>query len=421
MKLYKHLLFLFVSLLVLSSCTKHNHLESFNFKGNVVKVESIVKTTMPLTELLYYSIDPETSVSNHMTGNLVLEFNKNGRLIKHKAYDIDGELLYDVDYVNDAMQMYNVLVAKMDNKDVDDVKIVKDTLGRTKSTIYYKDKEPVYELNNEYNEYGDIKYTTFKDVRFPLLSQIKADTTYYDYLQYDEYGNWTEAEVKYVALFLPRQNFSYKIKRQFTYSDSPSKEPLINQLRTYNHSNKPSSSDKRKVKINGFGEFMLPYYMQHKKDDEVKALNDIMLKTTGLSTEYLCSYEYYGDDAYVTFSINTINGEYGVDFNQYTLSELEESASDELVVNSVINSLNSDVSQVIRFYPITFMDFNDKKVVKYQFYRVGVYDPIPVYVESYSFMNNNGNYITITLSYQSNYYNLFHDDFNKIIKSIKLY
>lgn len=420
MKLYKHLLFLFVSLLVLSSCTKHNHLESFNFKGNVVKVESIVKTTMPLTELLYYSIDLETSVSNHMTGNLVLEFNKNGRLIKHKAYDIDGKVLYDVNYTNDIMQSHNVLISKINNDDVDDIKIVKDTLGRTKSTIYYKDKDPVYELNNEYNEFGDVKYTTFKDVRFPLLSQIKADTTYYNYLQYDEYGNWIEAEVKHIALFLSRQNFSYLIKRQFTYSDSPSKEPLINQLRTYNNSNKPSSSDKRKVKINGFGEFMLPYYMQHMKEDEVKALDDIMLKTTGLSTEYLCGYEYYGDDAYVTFSINTINGEYGVDFNQYTAGELEEYASDEFIINATINSLNSDISQVIRFYPISYVDFDGRRAIKYQYYRIGV-NPIPVYVEVYSFMNNNGNCVTITLSYQSNYYNLFHNDFDKIIKSIKLY
>lgn len=420
MKLYKHLLSLFVNLLVLSSCAKHNHLESFNFKGDVVKVESIVKTTIPLTELLYYSIDPETSVSNHMTGNLVLEFNKNGRLIKHKAYDIDGDVLYDVDYVNDAMQMHNVLVAKMDNKDVDDVKIVKDTLGRTKSTIYYKDKEPVYELNNEYNEFGDIKCTTFKDVRFPLLSQIKADTTYYDYLQYDEYGNWTEVEVKHVALFLSRQNFSYRIKRQFTYSDSPLKEPLINQLATYNHSNKPSSPDKRKIKIKGFGEFVLPDYMQHMKDNEVKSLEDMMLKSTGISMKYLCSYEYYGDDAYVTFSINTMDGKNVLDFNQFTISELNEYKSDEFVIDQTIRSLDSDVSRIIRFYPISFVDFDGRKAIKYQYYRIGV-DPIPVYVEIYSYIDSKGESITITLSYQSNYYNLFHDDFDKIIKSIKLY
>lgn len=401
-------------LLISYSCTEtsapQDQRKNYNLKGEVVKAESIVKTTIPLTEMFCDTYDPQFATSTQMLGNYELIFDKNGTLKKHKGYDLQGNVLFDFACRYNMSDNLSLLGPSPNdiNNAVNDVKYTRDNTGKIISAIYYNNYKPIYEATVVYNNDGNIRYSTNKY----LTLNGDTDSTFYEYIIYDEFGNWTEANVSYKGI-LPKHNHTYSVKRQFTYSDSQAKEPLINQLYAYNPCNKKIPSKTRKVKVKGFGEVMLPNYM--KSDEET-------MKVIGneMGNFYLCMYQYEGTDAYASFSVSSMPAEYGDDYNQYSQYELDEFASDESLIDEIVYGMSQQGTYVLKSYPISFVDIDDKKSMLWRYYRYGKGSPIPVYVEVYTFKGHDNRAISVSLSYQSNLYDLFHDDFEEIVKSIKL-
>lgn len=406
-------LYFFSMILCFLSCKEQpaqDQRKNYNLKGEVVKAESIVKTTIPLTEMFCDMYDPEYVTTIQMLGNYELIFDQNGTLKKHKGYDLQGNVLFDFACRYNMSDNLSLLGPSPNdiNSAVNDVRYTKDTLGKITLATYYKNSEPIYEATVVYSDDGNIKYSSNKY----LTLCNDTDSTFYEYTSYDEFGNWTEANVSYKGV-LPKHNLRYSVKRQFTYSDSQAKEPLINQLHAYNSCNKKIPSKTRKVKVKGFGEVMLPNYM--KSDEETM---NIIENETG--NHYLCMYQYEGTDAYASFSVLSMPAEYGDDYNQYSQYELDELTSDKNIMDEVIYNMAQQGTYVFKSHPLSFVDIDDKKSMLWRYYRYGKGSPIPVYVEVYTFMGHDNRSISVSLSYQSNLYDLFHNDFEEIIKSIKL-
>lgn len=73
----KHIVLSLLIIPFLVSCEYNReegcHLDKLNVNGNVTKIETVVESTMPLTELYYGSFDPSQAISM-LGGNFVFEF-----------------------------------------------------------------------------------------------------------------------------------------------------------------------------------------------------------------------------------------------------------------------------------------------------------------------------------------------------------
>ena len=61
------------------------HLDKMAILGDVVKIETIVQSTMPLTELYANAFDPQSTLSSYV-GNITIEFDNNGNVNHSVGY-----------------------------------------------------------------------------------------------------------------------------------------------------------------------------------------------------------------------------------------------------------------------------------------------------------------------------------------------
>ena len=96
MKILKLILLGLILALLFSNCNEHNQLcdlDALNLKGDVKKLENIVKTTLPLTEMFAETYDYNYVFSAY-DGNFELNFDKNGNLETYMGYDLNGDFLF---------------------------------------------------------------------------------------------------------------------------------------------------------------------------------------------------------------------------------------------------------------------------------------------------------------------------------------
>lgn len=273
-------LFLFsivLAITTLSSCIKYErqngcHLDKMNVKGNVTKIETIVETTMPLTELFESSFNPSNCVSMY-SGNTEIDFNKQGNVKHNRGYGLDGKKLYDVDIVsldNDGKQIPSV-IGTTANQKIDDIKIVKNG-DKVINAKYFSDGELIWEQNIKYDKDGNIerivKEYTSLNIKSDYFTISYKDTTSYQYSDYDSHGNWTRAKVEYKGV-LPNHSHTYTIFRQLTYDGEDKHDKLIRKLVSVNKQPQELCSDFCQINLESYGTMSIPKYMALKSKDHI--------------------------------------------------------------------------------------------------------------------------------------------------------
>lgn len=406
----------------LSSCTKYErqfgcHLDNMNVKGNVTKIETIVETTIPLTELYEKSFDPSKSISM-FAGNTEIDLDKRGNVKRSCGYGLDGKKLYDVDVWlgNDRILMPWVLGPAINPKN-DDVKIVKNG-DKAVNVKYFSNGELIWEQNAMYDKDGNIerivKEYTSLTIKLDSLTISYKDTNSYHYSDYDNHGNWTRAKVEYKGV-LPRHAHDYIIFRQLTYDGEGKHDKLIKKLASVNGQRQESLSDFTQIHMGSYGTMSIPIYMALEGKEYMSDIKNSI--PNGQMIDYLFMSTYDKQDAYATILVSKTY--VGTD-NSFEDWISDGRTYDKELDDYLKSQMNQDKVNILKWFPYKFVKLSGKDVLKMSYYRYGNGSPIPVYCENYSIPMDDGYTLNVVISYQSNLTNRFHTDFEKAINSIEL-
>ncbi len=402
------------------------HLEKMGISGNVVKLETIVQSSIPLTELYANAFDPRYEVSMY-GGNVCVEFDNNGNVKSHKGYGVDGSLLYDVpdfDLQNEMSTIPCVPAGPESKRQIDKIETVSSEGGKIVNAKYYEGDKLIWDQKVSYNDDGTPRVITkeyeLMSIKTEMFTLSRADTTTYNYLSYDHMGNWTEVEVVYRGI-LPSHAHSYKIRRQLTYLGEEENSPLIEKLKEYNRVESLPASDVDIIRLGNYGAIAIPHYMIP-KPMEMKVDPNRLAGRLGLRMEELLGVIYDGTDAYSTISVNLTHGSDTEGFDGLSSEELEYDEE----FDRYLGEQNSAVMAqggvyVLRWLPYEFTTVSRRRALRVRYYRYGSGSPIPVYCETYTIPIGDGNTVSVTYSFQSNLDYRFRSDFDKAVHSIWLF
>lgn len=423
----KRCIFLSIVALLTVSCAYNRedgcHLDKFNVNGNVKKIETIVRSTIPLTELYYGSFDPSQAISM-LAGNFEFDFDNHGNLQKMTGYGIDGKVLFETYDIGRHQKSYTApsVIGVSARMTIDRVETVSTPDRKVVNAKYYSGDELIWNQKATYNDKGYIASITKEyaslGIDTDLLNIKTEDITTYEYSSLDEHGNWTVAKVHYKGL-LPKHEYEYKVVRRITYDGDSGTTPLIEQLKSVNECKVPvGNSDFYDVNLGSYGSMKIPYYMELQSNNCYSSVSDIMQIPAG--TEYLLSSVYSGRDAYATISV--ARNYVGEDDGFEELSEAGLSYSQEL--DDMLREQNTELmaqggTYVLKWLPYQFVDISGKRSMKLSYYRYGNGSPIPVYCENYIMPMKDGYILSIIYSFQSNQDNKFRNDFSYAINSIR--
>lgn len=418
---------LFTSVFVLSSCQCYErkpgcHLDKMHIRGNVVKIEAIVQSTMPLTEIYANAFNPQYGVSTYI-GNVAIDFDNNGNAKHSVGYGLDGKKIFDVDIhttkkaKNDCGIIPVVPIGPGANQNIDNIKTITSKNGDVVSVKYYDGNELVWEQKAFYNEEGSpnsiIKDYAQLSIKTDFQNITYADTTTFNYQEYDNYGNWTVAEINYKGI-LPRHAHTYKIKRQITYLEDSKKPALIKELAAYNKADITSTNEMDQVSLGRYGTMRIPHYMTLQSQSYINNVNDFN------QLHYLFMSVYDNNDAYATISVTSNPGDGSNGFDDMSPKELEyDEDLNQLLEEQYTIVMAQDGTYILKWLPYKFTTVSGYHTLKCRYYRYGKGSPIPVYCENYTIPMADGNTICVTFSFQSNLYNRFYNDFEQSINSIK--
>lgn len=424
----KRYIYLFIVVSLFVSCAYNReegcHLDKLNVNGDVKKIETIVQSTMPLTELYYGSYDPSQAISM-LGGNFVFEFDNYGNLKKMTGYGIDGEVLFVSNSFNQSLKLDSApsVIGVSAKQSIDYIETVSASDGKIVNAKYFSGSELIWNQRVTYNDKGDvvsiIKSYESLSIKSDLLNIQYADTTTYEYSSLDDHGNWTIANVHYKGV-LPKHEHEYKVIRQITYDGESEKSPLIEQLKSINATVvHKENTDFDNVSIGSYGYMKIPHYMALQSKDYISSVNDFM--KTPAAIDYLFMSVYDNRDAYATISASRI---YSGECNGFEdITEEELSYSQEL--DDVLREQNVEVmaqggTYVLKWLPYRFVDISGIRSLKLSYYRYGTGSPIPVYCENYTIPMKDGYILSVIYSFQSNLDNKFRKDFSQTINSIRL-
>lgn len=407
------LLFIFAVLMsaALSSCTKYErqkdcNLDEMNVYGNVTKIETIVKTTMPITEEFADVFDPTLCIPLAM-GNTELVFDKKGNIKRSIGYGIDGELLYDekINSFSDGSCAVPSVLGELAGTNIDDFKCVKED-GKIVKMTYYSNGEQLWEQNVTYDENGNFERIVKE---YTEIGQWVKDTTLYNYYDCDSHGNWTRAVVKYKGVF-SRFDYEVTVYRQISYDGEGKHDKLINKLSSLNEQSKAYATDFIKLRLGEYGTMNMPDYMEVRSDFDEYTEN------------YLLRYIYKNsNEAYATLSVmKAFDGVYENPFEELAKEGIlyDKDFDDFLKDGFTSELLEQSGVRLLKWMPYEIVKLADRYVLKVNYYRYGNGTPIPVYYESYTIPMNDGYVLVASFSYQSNLENRFKADFEKAVRSI---
>lgn len=417
------------ALTILNSCAPYKrgegcHLDNLKIKGNVTKIETIVHSSMPLTELFYGSVKSSEAISMY-AGNLSIEIDKKGNVDEVKAYGMDGKLMLTQAYFkpgNDSKLMSSVIGVTANQK-IDEVKTTSDEDGRITEATYYSHGRPIWNQKVTYNTRGDVdlilKEYLSMEVKVGNFSVEYKDSTKYTYLDFDEHDNWTKVSIEYAGL-LPKHHHNYTVLRQLTYDGEAKHTPLLGKLATVNAPHRTQSDKFVSIPIGRYGNMKVPSYMARCSDDFVSEVKDEIPNGQGL--EYLFMSTYDTDDAYATISISRMYVGSNGGFDELTHEQLcYDKEMDDFLKAMYAKQMAQGQTYILKWLPYSFTTLSGRCAMKNKYYRYGNGSPMPVYCEIYTIPMNDGYSLTILYSYQSNMDDKFHDDFENVIKSISFY
>lgn len=420
--------FILSSIFGCSDYTRENgcDLDAMHIKGNVVRIETITQSTMPLTELFAKAFDPSFVVSSY-DGNFCLDIDNHGNIKRNRGYDIEGANLFDVDFQHphdDFCTVPCVILKPNKHQPIDEIKTVKEENGNVTNVKYYNGEELIWEQNSVYNNDGTIRsiikeYTSYK-IEFNHLSITYSDTTLYNYISYDDKGNWTELEAEYRGVF-PKHNYNYKVKRQITYYGEAEKQPLIERLKEYN--NPPIAPKCRftKIEIGKWGYMSIPYYMAQVSNEMTKCVQQTVSENAG-NLNYLYNSLYDNNVAYASFSISKIPCSESQRYDHLDKEDLEYNIYvDVMYQKQMEEGLAQNNILLLKWLPYEFVEISGRRALHFRYYRYGIGSPIPVYCDTYTIPVSDGFALGIIFSFQCNLYERFYDHFNKAINSIVFY
>ena len=131
------------------------HLDKLNVRGNVTRIETIVQSTMPLTELYYDSFDPSKVISM-LGGNFVFDFDNYGDLKKVIGYGIDGNVLLVTDNFNQTQEPYSAptIIGVSAKQAIIRLENVHESDGNVVNAKYYSGNELIWNQIVTYNNNG---------------------------------------------------------------------------------------------------------------------------------------------------------------------------------------------------------------------------------------------------------------------------
>lgn len=420
---------LFIGVLCLLSCKEDYlrvegcHLDKMGIQGNVVKIETIVQSTIPLTELYSNAFDPRYVLSMY-AGNICIELDNQGNVKRSIGYGMDGQQLFNERYYipkDDAGMTMGVPIGPDAKQVINDIETVLSDDGQVINVKYYSGNDLIWNQQAFYNSDGTfntiIKEYESLSVRTDYFEILYADTTRIKYLSYDSHDNWTEAEVDYVGI-LPKHAHKYKIKRQITYFGEEKKSALINELKRYNQGDIYVTSHTEHVRFGRYGSMSIPGYMAEQSESFI---NDVInYNSTTQQINYLFMSQYNDDDAYATFSVELVKGTDANGFDDMSPAELRY--NDEM--NSMLQDMYAPILSksgvyILKWLPYQFVTISGKRALRIRYYRYGIGSPIPVYFETHSVPMKDGNTVNITYSFQSNLDYRFRSDFENAVNSIR--
>ena len=419
----------FSLLVLLSSCNHYErqsncHLDKMNVNGDVTKIETIVVSSMPLTELYYGSFDPSTSISM-ASGNFVYEIDNHGNVRNHIGYGINGEKLFETAvFVKDTANSISPGLLGATNQKITRIETVKSSNNRIVNTKYYSNSDLIWNQRVFYNDRGDveriIKNYSSLEIKVGSISLTYADTTTLKYASFDEHGNWTKLLVDYKGI-LPKHNHQYTVLRQLTYLGQSSLPPLMNRYKELNAKKeshvRPNLVSKE---IGQYGRISIPNYMALQSDDYISSVNSSIQGYPKLDYYFMSVYD--KKDAYATFSISRIFTDDNSGFKDFSPEELQYSKElDEYLEKIHTEQMASQGTYVLKWLPYRIVTLSGKQCMKISYYRYGNGSPIPVYCENYTIPMGDYYTLNIIFSFQSNLDERFRSDFENAIQSIELY
>ncbi len=401
------------------------HLDILHLNGDVVKVETIVQSSIPFTELVSQTYSPG-SVISMTNSNSIINFDKKGNVKKYKVYGIDQKELFSEKYFNPILDCntYTPVLIYTGATTIDEIIPIDNYDDDFLDIEYYSKKALIFTQKVHYDKNGNIDYIikeypkTYIQYNTFNIPDHEVDTTFYRYLKIDDKNNWTEMEVEFKGS-LEKYRVNYKVKRQITYNDESTKEPLKLQYSKYNKDIKSNLSyDYKEVEIYNLGKINIPTFMVPEDKEVVEDIKNNNIEYGLLPINYLFSYKYYNKDAYVTYSLNISDSDIS-EINDYSTTALANNKEfDKQLMNAMEERLKLDNSTLLKWLPYEIVKINDNRAIKISYYRYGILSPIPVYVENYMIPYKK-KMLTLTYSFQADRKNLLHDSFKESINSVK--
>lgn len=432
MRLYRFLYMCLVfSTFLFASCKQEYirqegcHLDQMNLHGNIVKVETIVQSSMPLTELYFNSFNPQDAVSFY-AGNFSISFDNQGYVDRTIGYDINGKQLFDVKLNSKEESNFTpvVPIGPGAKQNIDKIKTVSSENGKVVEVQYYDGSKLIWKQRAFYNEDGTINYITKKyeslSIKTDLLNIEYSDTTKFNYLSYDENNNWTEVLVDYRGI-LPKHNHSYKIKRQITYATDDDKPQLIQELQAYNKATYETTDAFDNIPLRDYGSMNIPHYMAIQSQNYINDVNGYLSPNIQSQLNYVFMSVYDNKNAYATISVSITPGDGSTDFDSLSPEELVyDEETDKFLEEENVSVMAQGGTYILKWLPYSFVKISGHNALRICYYRYGNGSPIPVYCENFTIPMSDGNLLCFIYSFQSNLDYRFRMDFDKAINSINL-
>lgn len=397
-------------------------LDKLHIFGKVKKIEVISLTTVPLTEMFADAYNPEEALPV-FSGNFNMEFDNTGNIKKFSGFGVDGKELFCVKKFRTSEQS-DFIQAFFGAKELDginDLKVLRNSKGPIYEVTFLQGEKPLWIVRMKYDEKSNVVQITKKYCKINNISQGLlnfADTTTICYQDFDEYGNWTKADVQYRGV-LKKHNFEYTAIRAITYDTDANDSSILYNFRQILSSTQKATNCEFIKESTPIFTVDIPDFMNKISSADIKELQGFSPIKSSMSPNYLFMFEYKGKDSYASLSA-MIMPSGGINYNELRGAELiYNTETDKILKDAFRNQTAQSGIFILKWLPYRITRIGGKICLEISYYRYGIGSPIPVYVDIYTMSINENYVVNLTISYQSKDYYRFHDCFEHSKQSLK--
>ena len=423
----KIIILLVINALLFVSCSsKMRDLEQMHLNGNVVKIETVSLTNIPIMEM-YAKNNPQYYIAT-TDGNYILTFNGRGNIKRYQGFGMANDELFDVSPKRGKKISASAPVGDAPIEDAfDSIDFDLNENGDVVGMDYYKNDSLARRTFITYNSlYRPIMLVGNSLYCGKLGNEdffLRHDTTLIKYLKNDKYGNWTELEVERRCNILPKRNHGiFHVLRQITYRGEKKKEPLINQHTVKHYFAKEEQLTTHQlypIQLGEIATISIPDYMVSADMGALTNFIKIANWDTSIYNYDLCRYVYKDESSYATFSVEyRVGKSLGLDEMTADEREYDEEIDEKFRAQYETPEIQKMVV-LLKWYPYSFVKINNHWALLQRYIRYGKGSWIPIYVEQYMIDTPNGGVLSIIMSYQINHRKYFHQDFINSIWSLR--